>query len=184
MYIYIFIYLYIYRYSYISRYIIVRLLSTSSGLFRFTPPNEAPFRSARTGKVHAPMCSEKGAKKNRSLLLQLKKMQEGRPKHVLRQEKKKRISEKQTGKCCKRASKAYRGKTSTRRPSPAALRRVIPRSFPACSDTEEDAAQWLIDNLWIPECLVYFSVLLSPKHFCNYPQIQCLDLYALAKHTA
>ena len=67
-------------------------------------------------------CEEPGADQIRRLMAQLKKI-EGRPsKHVLRQEKKKRISAQKSQTHAQKAAKQYRGKLAARKASPSEKR--------------------------------------------------------------
>lgn len=102
------------------------------------------------------ICPEKGAAKIRALLAQVRQLTEGRPKHVLRQERKTRKSAKVSGKHQERAQKEYRGENKPRQASPAARRRRLNgrRDFPMRSANEEEAAHWLIEHHWVPECPV------------------------------
>ena len=78
-------------------------------------------------------CEEPGADQIRRLMAKLKKI-EGRPsKHVLRQEKKKRISAQKSQTHAQKATKQYRGKLAPQKVSPSEKRLRIPRSMPLVS---------------------------------------------------
>ena len=106
-------------------------------------------------------CPEPAAAKIQSLLAQVRKLTEGRPKHVLRQERKTRKTPKLSGSHKERAQKEYRGENKPRQASPAQKRRRLAglRGFPLPSHDDNEAAQWLIEHHWVPECLLQISIM-------------------------